>query len=297
MRERLLFELILTNQCNKRCPYCKIDFRDNIISWQTTASFINFIKNSLSHTDYIHINFFWWEPLLEFSILQYIISCLPEKKIKYSVGTNGLLLDKNKLTYLSDHNVDIYLSIDTETGNNILEKDYIKEFHKHIQINFIINPLTLSDSYTLIDKVFSFYFSQVNIMPVFSTIKWSEQDLIDLKKFLQYVHSIKEKQSVRKFRYYNGFSAEKQFVIDTDGSVYQDLDSLLWIQKQNNTLHKLLKEKIEKETYIGNIWDITFSKLTEAYSENKILKSVYSIPLKQWLLASYKVLDTFMAER
>jgi radical SAM protein with 4Fe4S-binding SPASM domain len=64
------------------------------------------------------INFYGGEPLLQYDlmkeIIHYVIKEINEDKsqIIFSLTTNGVLLDHEKLAYLYEHSVDIYLSID-----------------------------------------------------------------------------------------------------------------------------------------------------------------------------------------
>ena len=52
---KILIELILTNQCNKRCEYCDLDFQNKSLSFNDLNLFIEFInKNKANYT----INFF-----------------------------------------------------------------------------------------------------------------------------------------------------------------------------------------------------------------------------------------------
>ena len=57
-KEKILFEFIVTNSCNKRCEYCKLDFRDNFIDDKIISNFINFIKKESLYLKSIIINFF-----------------------------------------------------------------------------------------------------------------------------------------------------------------------------------------------------------------------------------------------
>jgi sulfatase maturation enzyme AslB (radical SAM superfamily) len=53
--ENILIELILTNNCNKRCEYCDLDFKNKSLSFMDLDLFINFIKNNKANYT---INFF-----------------------------------------------------------------------------------------------------------------------------------------------------------------------------------------------------------------------------------------------
>lgn len=53
--QNILIELILTNQCNKRCQYCDLDFKNNFFSKEKLDVFINFLRQNPANYS---INFF-----------------------------------------------------------------------------------------------------------------------------------------------------------------------------------------------------------------------------------------------
>ncbi len=298
MKEKILFEIIVSNQCNKRCSYCDLDFRNTFISQEVLDNFVNFIDKNLWEVEYFVVNFFWWEPLLWFEKIQYLVEKLKNtEKIFYSIWTNWLLLDKKKLDYLLNKNFKMYLSIDNETWNIVLWKD-IFEDKTNIFINFIIHPKTIKDSQILFGKVIQAWFKNINIMPVFGTIKWGKEELILLQNLvLQIKNTYKDTKSsdvfvIEFFSYYNWVSSDKQFVLETNGNIYEDLDSLLWIQKQNKNIWEKLSNFIKRQTFIGNIFDIFhLQRLLNSYSIKNIFNMVMMIPKKQWLEKQYKIID------
>jgi MoaA/NifB/PqqE/SkfB family radical SAM enzyme len=58
MKKKLLIEIVMTNQCNKRCPYCKLDFKNKSISKENIDAFIMFLKENSQKVEYFLINFF-----------------------------------------------------------------------------------------------------------------------------------------------------------------------------------------------------------------------------------------------
>jgi hypothetical protein len=119
-------------------------------------------------------------------------------------------------------------------------------------------------------------------MPVFSTMKWESIHHKDLKKFYEFVASFSDASlKIKKYGYFNGVSSELQCMLDTDGNMYQDLDSLLWIQKQNPDLSLALRQEIEQKTKIGHVHDISFNTLIDNYQIKDILSLVHAIPKAQ----------------
>jgi sulfatase maturation enzyme AslB (radical SAM superfamily) len=64
--------------------------------------FIDFLKNNKAEYT---INFFGWEPLLEFMKLKYFLENAKKYINKFTIWTNGILLDKEKLDFFKKNNV------------------------------------------------------------------------------------------------------------------------------------------------------------------------------------------------
>ncbi len=287
-----MFEIIMSNQCNRRCPYCKLDFHNKIISQEYLDSMVYFLESNKSSISNCIINFFGWEPLLNFDWIKYFVSKTKHLPfIKYSIWTNWILLNEKIFNYLNENNFQIYLSIDTEIADVILKKDFLKNNLKNIKLNFIVNPNTVDKSFLLFDKCIDFGFKNINIMPVMFSIKWNKNSFSLLKKFIDTKIKPFKNYDINLVSYYNWFTTDIQYVLDSDGFVYLDLDSLLWIQKQWSILSSKLKDKIHNYTKIWKMQDISFKKLISSYNIKEILKLVLEIPKYQWFLKDYKVIS------
>lgn len=73
MKHNILIEIIVTNQCNKRCSYCDLDFRSQFIQQQEIDNLYKILKNSRNEIGDIVINFFGGEPFLNFTIIEYTL--------------------------------------------------------------------------------------------------------------------------------------------------------------------------------------------------------------------------------
>ena len=132
-------------------------------------------------------------------------------------------------------------------------------------------------------------------MPVFSTMVWSTATLIQLKLFTRYTETFTSHWlDIKKYSYFNGVSSDLQYILETDGTMYQDLDSLLWIQKQNPQIDKDLVNEIEWKTKIWQIEDMTYADLIDNHSIRDILYLVHKIPKNQWLLQNYKLIEKIL---
>lgn len=124
---------ILSEQCNLACKYCFLGNSD--IDAKKITNFpmnekvadkaLEFFakqtqKDNKQFDDEKEIIFYGGEPLLNFKILKYIVERskyyqeknLLSKKLNFSIVTNGLLLDDEKILYLRDHNINVSISID-----------------------------------------------------------------------------------------------------------------------------------------------------------------------------------------
>lgn len=291
--DKILIELILTNQCNKRCEYCDLDFQNTVFSNENILNLDNFIKNNPAEYT---INFFWWEPLLQFTNLQKVVTKLWNKIKKFTIGTNGVMLNQEYLEYFKNNNIFIYLSVDNISCWKDLNLELISKFAEIIQINFINDPNFLFNSLSTFEKILDFWFQNIAFMPVFSTKKWEKSQLWELLKIYQTIKNISNNIQLNTYGYFNWVAIEKQFILDTDGNFYQDLDSLLWLQKQYSQLNPSLKEEINTQTKLLNISELNISLelLLKKYNIEEILKLVFEIPKQSWHFMDYKIIDKIL---
>lgn len=289
----ILIELILTNQCNKRCEYCDLDFRNKSLSYSDLDLFIDFLsKNKANYT----INFFWWEPLLEFEKLKYFLEKSKKYVNRFTIWTNWFFLDREKLYFFKKNNVKIYLSIDNITLWKDLNLDLIKNYNEIININFINDPDYLNNSIYLYEKIISFWFKNISFMPVYTTKKRNKDNLIKLKIVYDNILSNSLVVNLNYFCYYNWFSSDKQFILDTDWFFYSDLDSLLWLQKQYSIIDKNIIDYIENSTKLISLYDnnLSLEKIISFYNKEKILRMVLNIPKSTWNIISFKIIDKIL---
>lgn len=121
------YALYVTNQCNMNCDYCyRKDFRDINIPLEDIQNTINNILN-VEDND-IRIEFLGGEPLLVYnridSICNYIKFKYPEKNIKYSLTTNGTILNRNVRDIVDRHKIKIYVSIDGDESMHNMHRKF-----------------------------------------------------------------------------------------------------------------------------------------------------------------------------
>ncbi len=121
--ERLL-RFYMTTECNMACTYCfeknKVEHtelgEDDIIN--ASRAFIELLKQEDGDYDLIKINFFGGEPLLKFGTIKKLLPTLKTlfdnfgKPYKFTINTNGILLNNEIIEWILQNKVHVYLSID-----------------------------------------------------------------------------------------------------------------------------------------------------------------------------------------
>ena len=153
--------------CQIDCEYCDFPKDKN-----KTMDFKIYLRvfELLKKTKYknILIAFHGGEPLIHYkNIYKFIQLCksIINKKIDFSIVTNGILLDKNKIVFLNKQNLNLRLSLDGDfqthiknrTNNNINEEQYYLKLKQNLQlislyfdpnrflINMVVAPNTVKN--------------------------------------------------------------------------------------------------------------------------------------------------------
>jgi len=301
---KIIIDLIMTNSCNRRCDYCPINFDNKLLTKENIDYLINFLDNNIDSYDSCTINFFWWEPLLNFENIKYFIERNNNNsKINYTIWTNWLLLTDDIINYFIKHNVQLFLTFHADinkTYKNLLEKNFLKKALELIQINFIASPKNMDFLYEKIDLAVDFWFKNINIIPVMLTIEWDKSSLINLTKFINYVDNNYifsnnfSYLKIWKYSYFDGVPKEIGFVIDTNLNIYQDSSDELYIWKQFKSLWKEIIDRVENISLLWNIKDFDFNYFISKYDIKSIVNLLYSFPEKLGYLKTYAVIYRIM---
>ena len=122
--------LITTHRCNLACRYCFVH-QDNIdMPLQIALDAIDFMIKNSPNSNRHQVFFFGGEPLLRYSDLivptvLYAKKKYPDKNIHFSMTTNSVLLDDEKLKFICDNNIGVLTSIDGAPET----QDYNRPFH------------------------------------------------------------------------------------------------------------------------------------------------------------------------
>lgn len=114
---------LVTSDCNLACRYCFIENPNcdkielHSMSEKTAITAIN------KYIDYLHsegmkealLIFYGGEPTLNWSVVKAVVdrtTMETDIEFQYTMVTNGTLLDNDKVQYISDHNINLGISID-----------------------------------------------------------------------------------------------------------------------------------------------------------------------------------------
>ena len=122
--------LVLTHRCNLECKYCFVHQSETDMPLQIALDSVDFVSKNLKQNQTSSICFFGGEPLLRWAdiIVQTVLyakKMYADKNIKFSITTNCVLLDDEKLQFIKEYNIEILTSIDGAPET----QDYNRPFH------------------------------------------------------------------------------------------------------------------------------------------------------------------------
>lgn len=209
--DNILFQV--TGNCNLSCKYCCYGdmYIDNTTQSNMTKDMVDKVFNymlpkwessvNLSYRNPIIIGFYGGEPLLNFPIVEYIVSCckkMESQKLKfiYSMTTNGILLDRH-MSFLADNDVSLLISLDgnkthsqlrvdkngkesfERNFNNVrlLQTKYPEYFDRKVKFNSVLNK------YSNATDVHRFILNEFGKSPMMESIS---QHMLDDEKHKEY---------------------------------------------------------------------------------------------------------------
>ena len=115
--------LHVAHDCNLKCEYCfaeegEYHGKREMMSLEVGKAALDFIiKNSGSRKN-LEVDFFGGEPLMNFEVVKELVYYGRElekhydKKFRFTITTNGVLLDDEKLAFINEHMHNLVLSMD-----------------------------------------------------------------------------------------------------------------------------------------------------------------------------------------
>lgn len=115
--------LQVTQNCNLRCEYCAYSGKyynrthsSKRMSFEVACQAVDFFMEHARERDSVVIGFYGGEPLLEFDLIQKVVSYVEsnygEKKVTYGMTTNGTLLTEEVVDFLVQKGFNIIISLD-----------------------------------------------------------------------------------------------------------------------------------------------------------------------------------------
>lgn len=115
--------LHVAHDCNLRCGYCfagtgAFGGSRSLMNIETGKRGIDFVLASSGHRDHCEVDFFGGEPLLNFGVVKDLVdygkkaAAAVNKTIKFTLTTNGVLLDEKIQSFLEQEEISVVLSLD-----------------------------------------------------------------------------------------------------------------------------------------------------------------------------------------
>lgn len=115
--------LHIAHDCNLRCKYCfagtgEYNGKRGIMTAETGKKAIDFVIANSGNRKNIEIDYFGGEPLMNFEAVKEITDYAKkeaekhDKNFRFTITTNGVLLDDDKMKYINENMSNVVLSID-----------------------------------------------------------------------------------------------------------------------------------------------------------------------------------------
>ena len=115
--------LLVTMDCNLRCEYCFASQGDyamgrKVMSFETGKKALDFLLENSGDRENLEVDFLGGEPLMNWDVVKKLVEYGRSKEAEYhkhfrfTVTTNGLLLDEEKMDFINKEMSNVVLSID-----------------------------------------------------------------------------------------------------------------------------------------------------------------------------------------
>ena len=115
--------LHVSHDCNLKCKYCFASQGDfggekEMMSFEVGKKAIDYLIANSGNRRNLEIDFFGGEPLMNFDVVKQLVAYGREvekannKNIRFTITTNGILLDDDKIDYINEHMHNVVLSLD-----------------------------------------------------------------------------------------------------------------------------------------------------------------------------------------
>ena len=115
--------LHVSHDCNLRCKYCFASQGDfggakEIMNFEVGKAAIDYLIANSGNRRNLEIDFFGGEPLMNFEVVKQLVEYGRKvektrgKNIRFTITTNGVLLDDEKIKYINENMHNVVLSLD-----------------------------------------------------------------------------------------------------------------------------------------------------------------------------------------
>lgn len=189
--------LNIAHDCNLRCEYCFASTGDfgkgrKLMSFETGKKAIDFLLEKSGDRKNLELDFFGGEPLMNFEVVKQIVEYARSreeecgKRFRFTITTNGLLLDDEKIDFINREMSNVVLSIDgrKSVNDNVRKRvdgsgcydTIIPKFKKLVSERgdkeYYVRGTFTRYNLDFSDDVFSLYnegFDQISVEPVVSS--------------------------------------------------------------------------------------------------------------------------------
>lgn len=197
--------LVVTHQCNLRCRYCFVEKHPETMTIETAIDAVEYVLRNAEPGKTPSVNFFGGEPTLCWDSIIVPLVERYEGRLSFSMTTNGLLLNDERLKWMKDHDVGILFSIDgaketqdynrpyrnMEGSFDDLEEniDLISKYYQNVTFRSTAIPHTCEHIFEnimfAVDHGYQSFFVVPNVFEEWSDVKWNTLAM-EMRKFSDY---------------------------------------------------------------------------------------------------------------
>ncbi len=226
----------ITNQCNYDCVYCN-QVKD--LKNQDRLRIECFIDSVQCHIERNgSVTFCGGEPLLEIGKIRELVDKIKNRRadIRFSLTTNGSLINDDIETFLKDNFYLLMISYDGVEGQNLRKKGSAPLIKKNIErfvdsklefsINSVFTPDTVGNLYSVIEEISELGVNNIKTSLDLTT-PWNEDAVKEyrMQLFKLCKSSLREKSSLyrtlrdRKMGYFQCSGCDERLSVGPDGTV------------------------------------------------------------------------------
>lgn len=191
--------LHVAHDCNLRCKYCfasQGDFKGErlLMPLEVGKKALELIVNSSGNRKNLEVDFFGGEPLMNFEVVKDLVAYGREleknhnKRFRFTITTNGVLLDEDKMEFINENMDNVVLSLDgrKEVNDNmrttvdgkgsydIIVPKFIEMVNKRGAKDYFVRGTFTSNNLDFTKDALEFYnlgFKKISIEPVVTDLK------------------------------------------------------------------------------------------------------------------------------